>query len=523
MSGPSSAVGRVAVDPPGAGGPPRAGAAGIAAFAVALALYLATAHRAVGCHDQAEFQTLAATGGIAHAGYPALVMVLQAFGHLPLSTLPFRANLVSVLAGALVVGLAAWSGARLAGSARAGFFAALALALSLTFWREATQAGVHVFTLALGVPLFLLCVRLAGRPSWSTALAIGLLAGLGLVSHLTILALLPVAALAIVRAARAGTLRPAHLAWMALGLAIGLTPIGYLIAHDRPDQPMNYLHDTLRPDNAAALSGGTPPSGRVSRALWLLSARQYLGGFVFSPFGHLPVRLALLGSGALLNDLPLVGLALAGYGALVLVRRRDPMAPFLAAWLLGALFWLLYAAAPLMVHIFFLPGLWVASQAIAAALGALSSRSRGAGFAAALLLVLAPLARLAIAAPPAPLARSGLLRAVWHEAPADWSPFVADTTWQAYGRGVMAALPPRAVVLVCWEEATTLRYFRYAEPLRRDVDILYHCRVPQPAFAAADSARRPIFTTYEPTLAMTGGRPFHRVARWPRGGLWRIE
>ena len=501
-----------------------AAAAGVAAFAVALLLYLATAHRTVGFHDQAEFQTLAATGGIAHAGYPALVMALRHSATCrspPSRSAPAWSRCWPARPGG--VGLAAWSGARLARSAPAGLARRPGAALSLTFWREATQAGVHVFTLALGAPLFLLCVRFAGRPSRSTELAIGLLAGLGLVSHLTILALLPVAALAIVRAARAGALRPAHLAWMTLGLAVGLTPIGYLLAQDRPDQPMNYIHDTLRPDNAVSLSGGSPPEGRVARALWLLSARQYLGGFVFSPFSRLRLRLALLGSGAILNDLPLAGLLLAGYGALLLVRRRDPMAPFLAAWLVGALFWTLYGAATGMVHIFFLPGLWVASQAIAAALGALFARSRVAGSAAAALLILAPFARLAIAAPPGPLARSGLTRTVWREAPTDWSPFVADTTWQAYGRGVMATLPPRAVVLVCWEEATTLRYFRYAEPLRNDVDILYHCRMPQPAFAAADSARRPIFTTYEPTLEMTGGRPFHEVARWPRGGLWRVE
>jgi len=504
---------------------PAAGAApaGLAAFLVALVLYATTAHRVVGCHDQAEFQTLARTGGIAHAGYPALIMMLEAFGRLPLVTLPYRANLVSVLSGAMVVGLSAWSGARLARSVTAGFFAAMALALALTFWRESTQAGVHVFTLALAVPAFLLTTRFAARPRGVTALAIGLLLGLGLVSHLTILALLPVVAMAIVRAARVRALRARHLALMALGLLLGLTPIGYLLAQDRPDQPMNYLHDTLRPDNAAELGGGSPPQGPMARVVWLLSARQYLGGFMFSPFAHLRVRLATLVSNGILNELPLFGVVLALYGALCLWRRRDPQAGFLAAWLLGALFWLLYAAALLMVPIFFLPGLWVASQLIAVALGALASRSRPAFAVASLLLVLAPFARLSVAKPPGPAAGSGLLRAVWRIAPADWNPFVPDTTWEAYGRGVMETLPPRAVVLSCWEEATTLRYFRYAEPLRDDVDILYHCRRPQPAFAAADSAARPIFTTYPLTLAMTGGRAFHEVGRWRRGGLWRIE
>jgi hypothetical protein len=157
------------------------------------------------------------------------------------------------------------------------------------------------------------------------------------------------------------------------------------------------------------------------------------------------------------------------------------------------------------------------------ALGALADRSRAAGIAASVLLLLTPFARLAFLDPPGPLARSGATRAVWRTAPAAWDPFSPDTTWDAYGRGVMRALPPGAVVLSCWEEGTTLRYFRYGEPLRNDVDILYHCRVPVPAFAAADSAGRPVFATYEPTLEATGGRPFHTVGRWTRGGLWRIE
>jgi len=503
--------------------PPAALAAGLAGGAIALVLYAATAHHVVGSHDLAEFQTLARTGGIAHAGYPALVMVLQAFGHLPFATLPYRANLVSVLSGTLVVAAAAWSGARLARSAFAGVFAALALALAITFWRESTQAGVHLFTLALGVPAFLLLIRFAGRPSGSGAFLIGLLLGLGLVSHLTILALAPVVALAIVRGARAGVLRPVHLAWMTAGVLVGLTPLGYLLAHDRLDQPMNYIADTLRPDNPVARWGGRVPVGPLARATWLLSARQYLGGFGFSPFAELTRHWVVLGFDVLLNELPLCGIPLALYGAWWLFRRHDPAAPFLAAWLAGALFWVFYGATLGMARIFFLPGLWVACQMVAAGLGAIAHRSRPACAVACALLVATPFARLAIAQPPGPLARASVGRSTWRIAPSDWNPFSPDTTWGAYGRGVMRALPPRAVVLACWDEATTLRYFRYAEPLRDDVDIVYCCGEPRPPFAAADAAARPIFTTYEPTFAMTGGRPFHAVGVWARGGLWRIE
>lgn len=55
------------------------------------------------------------------------------------------------------------------------------------------------------------------------------------------------------------------------------------------------------------------------------------------------------------------------------------------------------------------------------------------------------------------------------------------------------------------------------------MDVLYHCLIPGPAFAAADSAGRPIYTTYPPTLEMTGGRGFQPAGHWERGGLWRID
>lgn len=499
------------------------GIAALVAGAVSFLLFAVTASPEVANHDVAEFQTLARTGGIAHAGYPALVMLLESVGRLPFATLAYRANLVSAISGAIAVAVAAWSGARLAGRSSAGVFSALGLALCITFWRESTQAGVHAFTLALGACAFVLSSQLAAGPSRGGAFALGLLGGLGLVSHLTILALAPVVAVAVARARGAGRLRAVHLAAGAIGLLVGLLPLAYLLAHDRPEQPMNYIHDTLRPDNAAELSGGHPPMGHVARAVWLLSARQYLGGFVYSPFADSARRLRDLVLNGVLNEFPLWGLPLALVGAWVLWRRRDKVGLLLAAWLAGTLFWLLYGAQYEMTPIFFLPGLWVGSQLVAVGLGALGRRWAPALALCGALLVLTPLVRIAMTDPPGPIARSGVLRGLWTAAPARWSPFTPDRSWDGYGRGLMRVLPPRAVVLSCWSEATVLRFFRYGEPLRTDVDVLYHCHMPLPALAAADSAGRPVFTTYALTPEMTGGRGFQHVMHWPRGGLWRID
>jgi 4-amino-4-deoxy-L-arabinose transferase-like glycosyltransferase len=497
--------------------------AGLVAGGLALVLYLCTAHRTVDCDDVAEFQTLAATGGIAHSGYPVPVMLLQLLGHLPLSTMAFRARLLSVVGGALAVGLAGYTGAKVSSRRAAGVVAALALAMAITMWEESTQAEVYAIALAFAATIFLVAVRFAARPDTRGGLALGLLGGAGLFSHYTTLGLLPVVAGTTIQAAKSGRLRARHVAVGVAGLLIGLSPFLYMLGQDRPDQPMNYIHDTLRPENIRELSGAHPPVTRLERSIWLLSARQYLASYGYAPFGSMPRKTLSLALTIVMNEFPIWGLPLAALGFWEMVRQRSRWWPHLALWMAGILFWMLYAAFLWVARMFFLPGLWVLSVGIAAALGALGRRSQTGFIAISILLLITPIVRLAIAEPPGPIRRFTLTRMTWDVAPAEWSPFSPDTSWDAYGRGIMRTLPPRAVVLACWQEATTLRYFRYAEPLRDDVDILYNCRVPAPTFAAADAAARPIFTTYEPTLEMTGGRPFHLVGRWNRGGLWRIQ
>lgn len=167
--------------------PLRAGLAGLGSGVVAFILYAATDHPQASHGDVAEFQTLAATGGIAHAGYPALVMALRAFGLLRWSSYAYRANLLSCFSAAIAVGLAGYAASRLAKSAAAGVGAAPALALSLTLWQDGTQAEIYVFTLAIAAGLFLVAVDFAERPSTRSAFSIGVLGGLGLVSHLSVL------------------------------------------------------------------------------------------------------------------------------------------------------------------------------------------------------------------------------------------------------------------------------------------------------------------------------------------------
>ena len=65
-------------------GSPRA--AGTTTFLLLSVVYALSNHPWVASGDSGQFQTMAATGGIAHAGYPTFVLALQAIGRLPWST-----------------------------------------------------------------------------------------------------------------------------------------------------------------------------------------------------------------------------------------------------------------------------------------------------------------------------------------------------------------------------------------------------------------------------------------------------
>jgi hypothetical protein len=504
----------------------RPAMAGLVSGLTALVLYGATTNPDAWHGDVAQYHTLAATGGIAHAGYPAFVMVLRAFGLLPVSTFALRANLVSCLAGALAVGLAGYAAARLVRNAALGIVSALTLALSLTLWYNGTHASVHAFTLPISAGLFLLALRFSRGPSTRLAFGLGLLAGLGLVSHLSVLGLIPVAAAAAWVAGRERSLRVAHLGAVLGGLLVGLLPLVYMLAQDRPDQPMNYIEYTLDPGSGEHVPVDRPPPNRLERARWLLTGRQFLSESDYRPSQDVPHRLSYLVLDVSVNEFPFLGPPLAALGAWALWRRRSRTALLLGLWLAAVLGLLSYAAYPNIVRSFFLPGLWALSLFIAAGLDAIRVRRRWAAAVAACLLILAPIVRLQVPELPDRFAKAGsLARDVWSEWPRTWSPWSVDVSWEALGHLAMKVLPPRAVVLSTWNEGMTLRYFRYAQVLRPDVDVIMtgtESRRVERALSSARQARRPVFASFPPALA-----GLDSVARPAdprlRGSLWIIE
>jgi hypothetical protein len=485
-------------------------------FAALLAIYTLGNHPYVASEDSAEFQTMARTGGVAHAAYPTFVLALEAFGRLSWSTYAFRANLLCSLCGALAAAFAAWHGARLTGRAWAGAAAGIALGLSYQLWRSSTVAEVYAFTLALAACLFHLAWTFARRPSIGGVLAIGVLGGLGLGSHLVVIALVPVVLVAVLRAR---PVRAAVVAALLGGFAVGLLPLGYAMSRDTPAEPMNYLA-------MKRLPGPLPPAPtlvqRAGDIAWLLSGRQYLGPRREARgVRGTAVRFRYVLYDLVLNEFFILGSLLAALGAWLVLKRRDFDALLLGTWAVAAIALVWYAAVlPEMAATYFVFVCWVLALCVSVALAWVADRSRALGVAAGILLLAAPFARLALP----PRFGTGWVEAASRVLPGAWHPFRADASWQEYDRGVFAALPPRAILLGKWNELMTFKYAKHAEGLRPDVDLVL-TEVPKELEENAPRALalgRPVYTSLSFAPEMQG-LDVRAAGTWPRGGLWEIR
>lgn len=506
--------------------PIAAGRAALVAGLIAFLVYASGLSPLVHTFDPAQFQTLARTGGIAHSGYPTLVLLLQLFGELPFGTLAWRANLLSAVSGAVAVGLLAYMATRFTRYATASVVAALVFALSLSAWKESTLAGVHMFTLALGALLVLVALRYAWWPSLRDAIAGAFLFGLGLTSHLTVLGVAPVLALAFAHGIRRSAFRTRHVIAVVLALACGLAPFVTLIMRDRTDQPMNYLADTLEPGPLVPSNGEPSQALRIERARWLVSGAQYLGGRTHDP-GTLGLLAGYLALCEALNEFPFVTLPFALLGLGWLVVRSRGFARWLLLWLATALVLTGIGATAHTARFFFLPGAFVLAIGIAHGLATLARRRVVVAGAAAALLLAMPFVRLAIGSSPAFAAALPVPGSIWQMWPQDWRPWHAERRYDEYGRGVMARVPSDAVVLgMGWDESTTLRYFVYGEPLQPGVDVRYTGpREPRLSrhVQEAIAADRPVYVAGAQAPEPPAGTVLHPV--WDSGwrGLWRLE
>lgn len=209
-----------------------------------------------------DSQELAAAGvrfGIAHpTGFAAYLVLVRLAAFLPIGELAFRVHLLSAATAALAVALVSRLAARLAGEdapARVGAaFAGLLVAVSATFFRQATVAEVYAPTAALLLLTLLGALRVAegGQAARAPGLALALVAGIAAAgSHVSYRMLLglPLAILYLGRLRRGAR-------WVRATPALGA--LGALAT-------LAYLPLRSASGRVAALDWGHP---RTAAALW---------------------------------------------------------------------------------------------------------------------------------------------------------------------------------------------------------------------------------------------------------------
>lgn len=225
--------------------------------------------------DGGELLTAAHTLGIPHPpGYPTYTLLLRGFAELvPIGDIAYRGNLLSATLAAAAVFATFWAILRIASATGASPRLALTgaalgssvLATSPLFWSQAVITEVYALNALFASLLLLLASWLTlRRPTdgnaWyaspHTQLALfGLILGLGLGNHLTLLA---VAVPLIYWMWKDLGTRAVLSYWLFIPLLLGLAVYAYLPLRAGQNPPVNW-------GNAATIRG----------AIWILSARPY--------------------------------------------------------------------------------------------------------------------------------------------------------------------------------------------------------------------------------------------------------
>ncbi len=436
------------------------------AFFVPLTVYLLTMPRGLTwAHngaDGGDLITAAATLGVPHpSGYPTYVLLGWLFSKIPLGTLAWRFNLLSALATA---GAAFWVYRIIAertGNRRAGVIGAWAFALTPLVWGQAiiTEVyGVNLFF--MGLLLWLIEQLYGGRQNavmsfprkresidsgyfpvgnfgmthfqidgkrQRYAFLTGLLFGLAMGTHLTVIFWLPILGYFIIR----------H-----LQLAIRHSILGFLLG------AAIFLYLPLRAGHGAITWGAPDTLG----GFWALVSGQIYRGYLFSlPIDSLARRIPALARYFISPGI--VPLALAVLGAWRL-WRRDPRRMLAAGVSAGGyIVWALgYATADSFVYllpVFLLMGIAVGLGLIQL-LEDVSPRWHGLTIGAVMAILLLT-------------------------AGVNWKivDLRRDTAAETFWQSVLADTPPDAVLLTDTDRATfALWYARFALKKRPDVAVV---------------------------------------------------
>lgn len=199
--------------------------------ALLLPLYLSTMYPdVVASGDTAKFQYLGSVLGTAHPpGYPTYVLISSAWSALPIGTLAWRMNLLSVVAGLLAVLCVFGAARRLGAGVVQAALVAAALGLGRTYWEKLLAAEVYsIGALLVAAAVWRVLAWRDTRLDRDLLAAVALLA-LGLGNHLTIATVAPAFLIYALAVDARRVLRPRVLAFGALLVGLGVAQYGYIL------------------------------------------------------------------------------------------------------------------------------------------------------------------------------------------------------------------------------------------------------------------------------------------------------
>lgn len=419
-------------------------AAGVAL--VAFAIYLATLAPGLTFEhhgtDGGDLIAAAQTLGIPHpTGYPTYTLLAWLFTRLPVGTIAYRVNLLSAVCAAVATGFVCRTAQTLLGTRKDALVlsaaSAVGLASSPIFWSQAVISEVYaLLALFASLQLWLLVRwrRLGGNHHLWLA---GLLLGLGLGNHLTLLAIVPPALI---------FLWPKRRLWLrfrVLAPTTGLFLAGLCV----------YLYVPISASHHPAMNWGYPRTW--DRFVWLVTARQYRHLVFGLPPEVVWDRLAswslLLG-----KQFGWWGLAIALAGLWHWIRRDRSLAVFTVLWAFLITFYaFFYDTADSYLYLLpasLLMSIWWAEGAGYILTIVLPCRPRLRNAALALIVVLPLVSTVSH----------------WREANLsdDWSAHI-------YAQGVLSAAGPHGLIVVRGDRPTFAAWYAaYAEGKRPDVAIV---------------------------------------------------
>jgi hypothetical protein len=262
----------------------------VAAGLLSLAAYVRTLLPDFLPNDSGEFQTLSYTLDHAHTtGYPVYLLIGKLFTFLPIESVAYRINLYSAVMAGLTVALVYLHGRVLSGSRWAGALAALALAISGTFWSQSIIAEVYTpgSAVTAAVMLWMVLWRIQRAPRY--LFLAGLVAGLGIGVHGTITLLAPAVAvlLLISRPGWRTVLRPA-LGGALVGLALMVASFAVL---DARETRASVFQAVYYPSASAWDATQEEIDSFAGRFNFLFTARQWRSAMFADPGTVMPDKL----------------------------------------------------------------------------------------------------------------------------------------------------------------------------------------------------------------------------------------